>query len=439
MSARRSPPRSQQVAADARRRARRASRRRGRRSSARRAGRPRDLVDAHRLRRRRRAAARRPRRGCAAGSPRPPRPAAAARTSGSPSAAILLSIDNRLARRHAVRLKTCCPMKEEHPMHLTETDVPVLVVGAGPAGLAAADRPRPPRRRVAPGGAAARPVQPAARHRRQHPLDGALPLAGASRSDVRAGGVDVEWRLWCARRSPGRRRRRRVAVGSADAASSSAVAEPDRPGLRAAGPPRAGAARSTCARCRPPRSSWAPRSSTLAERPTTASGRRCATRATGASAGRHARYVVAADGAHSAVRRRARHRDARPRPPRRQRHGPVPRAAVGPARRPPLRHLRRHHRRGAEGTFLPAGPRRPLAVRRRSTSPAAEEPADSRARRSPGCIRARRRRARPRSRAIERVGDVPLRRAARRALPRRAACSSSATPRTGSPRAAARG
>ena len=100
-----------------------------------------------------------------------------------------------------------------------------------------------------------------------------------------------------------------------------------------------------------------------------ATGRRasrscCATSRAANCARVRARYLVAADGARSPIRRAARDRHARTRRPWPRRHGDLPRAAVAGRRRAPLRRLLRQPpgRRG----HLPA---RPVAATAGTTGP----------------------------------------------------------------------
>ena len=95
----------------------------------------------------------------------------------------------------------------------------------------------------------------------------------------------------------------------------------------------------------------------------------CGTRRAGTSGVVRARYLVAADGAHSTVRARSGHPDARPRSPRRGRHRAVPGAALGRASAITATASTASSRPEAMGLFLPAGRGRPLALRRATGIP----------------------------------------------------------------------
>ncbi len=178
-------------------------------------------------------------------------------------------------------------------------EVPVLVVGAGPAGLAAA-------------GALARLGVEVLLVERRHEVLG-LPRATvvSTRSmellrswglqdEVTAGGVEVEWRLRVTETMA------QVAEGSSYDVGypSSEQSARGRPGRR---PPAcrrttsSGCCWRSCSRCRPPGSSWAPRCCSVEAGP---DGVRADLRdlATGATWTVRARYLVAADGARGGIR-----------------------------------------------------------------------------------------------------------------------------------------
>ena len=196
------------------------------------------------------------------------------------------------------------PRPHDRTMPAT-SETPVLIVGAGPAGLAAAvelARHDVPALLVERRSDA---VLAPARHRAQPPLDGADARPGASRTP-------------CARAAPTSTARMLDVETLADAAEGDAlevgypsraqsrVLSPVEPACVAAGRRRAAAAAQRLAR-----------TACLLGTEVTGARAATATRATlrdvrtGSGAHVEARYVVAADGARSAVRRAARHRDAR--------------------------------------------------------------------------------------------------------------------------------
>ena len=311
---------------------------------------------------------------------------------------------------------------------------PFSIVGAGPAGLAAALDACAPRHRALPSSNAG-----PGRHR----------CRARPRVSTRTMELMRAWGLEDGRAR--RRQRRRVAAlvvrdARADAAAGWPVLrrpaddgaerrpEPDRAGVRPAGPPRAGA-RAAPARARPPRRRARHRARLARRRPATASSPGCATR-TAEERVVHARYVVAADGAHSTVRRRSASRCAAWSALADRIAGAVPRAAVGRRRRAPLRPLQDAPPAAAHA-FLPAG--RPTAGSTASSgSPTEERLEDYGEARVGAIIRRGGRRARPA--AARSSGSAPCQFAAQLAdaLPRRTARSWSATPRTGCRRAAGR-
>ena len=317
-----------------------------------------------------------------------------------------------------------------------QEEVPVLVAGAGPAGLA----PRRPSPATGWGrwSWSAGPACPACRGRPRSARGrwSCCRSWGLEERD-RAGGVDVEWQLGgAATRWRPPRPARRAAVGY-PTREQSARHQPGRAGLRAAGPPRAGAAAPTCARCRPARVELG----TEVGRPRRRPGGRprdAARHGDGHRPGRWTpRYVVA--GRRRAQRRaaRARHPDARPGRPRRRRS---PRCS---ARRCGISSARAATASTSSSTpapaacFLPAGPGDRWLYGVGGYGPSARARRRSRRARPARLIRHGDRRRRPRA-ADRAHRHVHLRRAARRALPGRAGCSSWATPPTGSRRAAAR-
>ena len=219
--------------------------------------------------------------------------------------------------------------------------------------LAGATRRRDDARR-----AARRAVLAAAGDRGEPALDGADARLGHRGRD-RAGGVDVEWRGW----------------QSTTLAASPRVDVAGRPARRAsrrpcsARPPRHACPRTTSSRCcwstcgpwAPRACSWTPRWSASRPGPT-ASRSSCATSRPATLRTVRARYLIAADGAHSRIRTAL---------------GIAMRGPDGIAHvvnalfRAPLWRLLGEHRYGiysvdrpdGAGHFLPAGPRRPLGLR----------------------------------------------------------------------------
>ena len=238
--------------------------------------------------------------------------------------------------------------------------VDVLVVGAGAAGLAAAAT-------LGHYGVATLLVEQR-RSRRRCPRATVISTrsmellrAWGLEDEVLAGGVDADVWLWecatLAARRRGQRPRGRLPESRAGGRSSARTAPGTVPqdwleavlrrhvAIAAGGSLRARHRSSSPSTTRP-------------------DGVRATLRdAAGDAAHVRARYLVAADGAHSAVRGHARRRACRSGTGAlRRRAGGVPRAAVAAARRPPLRALRRHDAGGA-GPVPPGGPRRPLGVR----------------------------------------------------------------------------
>ena len=117
--------------------------------------------------------------------------------------------------------------------------------------------------------------------------------------EVRAGGVDVEWLMLDLRaRSPTSAGRHGDPDRACRRREQSAVLSPTAPGLRPAGPPRAGAARHL-ARRRAARVELGAEVDRRRAPAPTACGRRCATSRRATVREVRARYLIAADGAHS--------------------------------------------------------------------------------------------------------------------------------------------
>ena len=301
-------------------------------------------------------------------------------------------------------------------------EVPVVIVGAGPAGLVAAIT-------LARYGVGSLLVE-------RHP---AAPLPRATVVSTRTMELLRSWGL--RGRGPGRAARRRMAAAHRRHARSEAAE-----GRRS----RSASRTRTQARSQPdharracPRTIWSRSCSTTcagSRRAEVALRHRAWTTLGQDGDGVHGhapaspdrrrparprRLVVGADGAHSRVRARAGHRHGRRRPPGRAPHGAVPGAAGRRGRRPPLRHLLRHRPRGGRASSCPtaratagctAGPGTPRASGWRTT-PTPGSPASSAPRPAwPTC----RSGSWPCARSRSRPG--------RRALPARAASSWSATP-----------
>ena len=139
-------------------------------------------------------------------------------------------------------------------MH-TAYEIPVLIAGAGPAGL------RPPST-LAPhgvvaawwsGGAAVEP--PASDHRQHAHME--IVRALALEDEVLAGAVDVEWLLLALPDAGPRRRAAAVVDVGLPTRAQARAGQPERSGVRAAGPPR-GRARAHLRPLAPARSRSAP-------------------------------------------------------------------------------------------------------------------------------------------------------------------------------------
>ena len=303
----------------------------------------------------------------------------------------------------------------------TEYDVPVLIVGAGPAGATAAIE------------LARHGVEALVAERR--PVPGGLPRATSVsmgsmellrswglEDEVRAGAVDVEWIGWSTE-----------TLAAASAGSAFPVGYPTRAESERLSP--------TAAACVPQdhvepillrhlRSlGGALERGTGARRRRERPGRRAR------DPGRHDRRGARRAGALPRRRGRRAQRDAtrpghrhdRPGRPRRADRHAVPRPAVAPGRPAPARHLQRHPSRRPRHV-PPGGPRGPLALLARMGPHARDAgrlPGGEA--RGPDPDRRRRSLRHPGVRADQ---DPVVRRADRRPLPRRAARSSSATPRT---------
>ena len=219
------------------------------------------------------------------------------------------------------------------------SEVPVLIAGAGPAGLAAAVDAGPARRPDAARRAAADALAACPR---------ATVVSTRSMELLRAWGLEAECApaaststggvLECgdARRGRGRRRRSRSACPTRE---QSARDQPDRARLRAAGPPRARAARATSCTLRPRAVELGVELIGFEPAPT-ACARRCAMSRTGRTRTR-ARPPSRRRRRRAQRRpRRARHRRCAGPTPGRRRHRAVFRAPLWDvARRPPPRDL----------------------------------------------------------------------------------------------------
>ena len=303
----------------------------------------------------------------------------------------------------------------------------MLVAGAGPAGLTAAATLARHGVADAASWSAARPSGLPAGDRGQHAHHGAPALAWGSRRRCRPAASTSSGSVDLRDAGLGRPRASRVPLGLPDAGSRArSSARPRRPAC-----PRTTSSGCCCA-------TSAPRPSASVEHGRR--GRRCSTTGRTASVpaprprerrppGCCARYLIAADGAHSTVRAALGIPMRGPADLATGGHGPVPRAPLGPRRPAPLRHLR--HRPRRRRRHAAAGrPGRPVALSAPVGGPERERP-----RRDGGAAMVRRIRLATGVaglRAADRAGrHVRLRRPGRRALPRRAAPSWWATPPTG--------
>ena len=313
------------------------------------------------------------------------------------------------------------------------SQIPVLIVGAGPAGLMTAV-------------ALARHGVDCLLVERRRTLS-ALPRATTIslrtmellrswglEAELRAGGVDVEWTQWFCDDARAGGLRPRAADGHPDRRAERRD-QPDRAGLRAAGSSRARAAASSALAA----GGRVELGTEVAAIDARRDGVRAVLRDVAGNGERtvEARYLVAADGAHSSVRAALGIRDAGARPPAGSRQRALPRAAVGARRRPPLRPVRDHapSRRG-RSTARRSG--RSLALR--GADRARCRPARDRVHGAGARAAHSDRGRRPHAATADRANrQLHVRRPARRAASARAARSSSATPRTVRRRAAARG
>ena len=253
-------------------------------------------------------------------------------------------------------------MKEHHGARCPlSTDVPVLDRRRRPGRPRGRAHPGPPRHRVAAGRAARRRRRPTPGRRSSAPAPWSSCAPGASRTRCVAGGVDVELaaaggaRRWP--RPPTAARLRRAAHTRAQAARSARRAP--------ACVPRTTSSRCSSAHLRALRHR-ARRARHRAASPSADDGDRARPCATAAGEPRAvaARYVVAADGARSAIRRAARHRDARLDGAGAGR-GTLPRAAVGRLLGAAPYGIYVDHRPGGGGAVLPWRAGRPLGLRHR--------------------------------------------------------------------------
>ena len=187
--------------------------------------------------------------------------------------------------------------------------------------------------------------------RRQHPVDGDLPRAGASTmpSAAAAGASSRGWRS-----PPASTTRRRWRARSASRTRPTA-----RPSARR---PRRSARRTTSSRCSSSTTassaakSPSRRSSSTSSRTRTASGPRSATCVSGETSEIRCDYIVGADGHRSRVRSTLGHRDAGPRRSRPVRQHPVPGRPLRGPRREALRPLHARRRRAADASSSRAAP-----------------------------------------------------------------------------------
>ena len=265
---------------------------------------------------------------------------------------------------------TCCPIEDSClsetycPMETRMTHERIRRAGADrgrragrPRDRARARTPRHPSRCSSSGAPRRRA---AAGDRRQHPLHGADPRRGGWRSEVRAGAIDASWlMLQCeslARAAGGRARSRSACPTRA----AGRPPQPDRAGVRAAGPPRGRDAAPPPALAVRARAEFATEIVGVDNGPT-ACVPSCGTGGRG-RAGR----------ARPLPRRRRRcaqhraprsgHPHARPRAPRGRRTALFRAPLWDVARRASARHLQRHPSRCRRALFLPAGRGRPLAA-----------------------------------------------------------------------------
>ena len=223
--------------------------------------------------------------------------------------------------------------------------------GRRPRRAGGRDDARPPRRRDPAGRAPGRAVLAAARDRRSARARWSCSARGASRTPSAPAASTSSGAAGCRDAGDGGRGVGRP--GRPPDPRAGRRGQPDRARLRAAGPPRAGAARPPAlARRRARRARHRG-----GRRRGPADGVEAALRDARDGEPRtvRARYLVAADGAHSRVRARARDRHARPRRARPRRHGAVPRSAVGARSASTATASTRRRTRTAPARFLPAG------------------------------------------------------------------------------------